>query len=153
MDTLNLLDNEDISQLTWEEIKKIFKKNSRSSSKKGKSRRNSTPQLAKSTPPSISKSRLGTMMEYMKTKILHSLAMKMERMQLKMKREEAEKALAIFFPKCKKKHERNEFPMDIVEIRGIFYEKHPTDKCPFLPPLKCVLIGASLEKLVNLYFT
>jgi hypothetical protein len=47
------------------------------------------------------------MLEDMKTNILHSLAMQMGTIQLKRKREEAEKALAIFCPNCKKKHEKN----------------------------------------------
>ena len=62
-------------------------------------------------------------------------------MQIKMKREEAEKAFAIFCPKCRKKHEKNEFPLDNLEVCGICFDKYPTDKCPFLPPLKCVLTG------------
>ena len=43
MDTLNPLAHGDISQLTYEEINKIFKNYSRSSSKKGKYIRNSIP--------------------------------------------------------------------------------------------------------------
>ena len=48
MDTLNLLFHGYISHLTCEEIKKIFKNYSRSSSKKGKSIRNFIPPISRS---------------------------------------------------------------------------------------------------------
>ena len=71
------------------------------------------------------------MLEDMKTKILHSLVMQMDTMQLNMKREEDKNTLVVFYPKCRKKHEKNEFPMDALEICGIDSDKHPTDM-PFL---------------------
>ena len=110
--TLNLITHGDISQLTYDEIHKIFKNYSRNSSRKGKSIRNSIRQLDKSTTPTISRSKLGTMLEDMNNKILHSLALQMDIMQLKMKREEAEKAMTVFFPRCRKKHEKSECPLD-----------------------------------------
>lgn len=68
------------------------------------------------------------MLEDMKNEIHHSLAMQMDTMQLKMKREEAKKGLAIIFPKCRKKHENNEYPLDRVKIYGIYSNKHATDR-------------------------
>lgn len=103
--------------------------------------RNLTPQKSKSTTPFVSRFELGTMLEYMKAEILHSLAMQMDTMQLKMKMEEAKKSLIVFFPKCRKNHEKNEWPSNYVEVYGIFTDKHPIDKFPFLPPLKSILIG------------
>jgi hypothetical protein len=141
MDTLNLIAHGDISQLTYQEINKTFNKSLRYSSKKGKSIRNQTPQLVKSTTLVISRSELGTMLEDMKIEILNSLAMKMDTVKLKMRREEDEKALVVLCPKFKKKHEKNECPLDTVEICGIYSDKHPTDKFPFLSPLKSVLTG------------
>ena len=63
MDTLNLLDHGDISQISYEEINKILKNYSRSSSKKGKNIRNLTLEIVKSTTPAISRSELWTMLE------------------------------------------------------------------------------------------
>lgn len=80
IDTLNLLAHGDISQLTYEEINNFFKNYARSSSKKGKSIRNPTPQSVNSTTSVISRSDLGTMHEHMKNKILQSLAMQMDTM-------------------------------------------------------------------------
>lgn len=87
------------------------------------------------------------MLENMKNEILHSLAMQIDTMQLKMKRQEPEKALAFFFPKCRKKHEKNECPLDAIEVYGILSDKHPCDKFPFLPPLKCVLTGETPREI------
>ena len=44
------------------------------------------------------------MLEDMKTEILNSLALQMNTMQLKMEREDVEKALVVICPKCRKKH-------------------------------------------------
>jgi hypothetical protein len=49
------------------------------------------------------------MLKDLKAKIIHSLAMKMDTMQLNMKREEVEKSLVIFCPKCRKKHGNKNF--------------------------------------------
>ena len=76
----------------------------------------------------------------------------MDTMQLKMKREEAKKALAIFYLKCKNKHEKNECPLDTVEFYGIPCDKHPYDKCPFLPPLQCVLMGKAHVEIGEPHF-
>ena len=48
--------------------------------------------------PSISRFELGTMLDGMKTDILHSLTMQMDTIQLEMKKEEVEKALDVFCP-------------------------------------------------------
>ena len=72
------------------------------------------------------------MLEDMKIDILHSLALQMDIMQLNMKREEVENALDFSYPRCGKKHKKNEFPLDTVKVCGIFTDKHPTDKCPLL---------------------
>ena len=77
----------------------------------------------------------------MKTDILHSLSMKIDTMKLKMNKEEDKKDLAIFSPWCRKKHDKNESPLDIVENFGLYVDKHTTNKLPFLPPLKVLLWG------------
>jgi len=37
-------------------------------------------------------------------------------MQIKRKKEEEEKALAIFYPRCKRRHPRKECPLNLIEI-------------------------------------
>lgn len=97
----------------------------------------------KNATPSISRYELATMLEDTKTRILHSFSMQIDTMQLKMKRKESEKALVIFCYKCRRKHDNNQCPLDVVDFHGICSNKHPTDKYPFLPPLKHVLTRES----------
>lgn len=53
-----------------------------------------------------------------------------------MKKEEAEKTLVIFYPRCRMKHDNNECPLDVVDVCGICVDKNPIDKFHFLLPLK-----------------
>jgi hypothetical protein len=57
---------------------------------------------------------LGGLIEYMKTGILHSFSMQMDTLQIK--KEEEEKALDIYCPKCTKKHPRNECLVDLIDV-------------------------------------
>ena len=59
-----------------------------------------------------------------------------------MKKEEVEKSLAIFFPKCRKKHVKNEFPLNTVEVCGICEENYATRIWPSLPALKAMFEGS-----------
>jgi len=54
------------------------------------------------------------------------------------KQEEAERALAIFYSICTRRHPRNECPLNLIEIYSICEENHSTDKCPSLPGIKFV---------------
>jgi hypothetical protein len=49
--------------------------------------------------------------------------------------------LAIFYLKCTKKHPRNEFPLNILEVCAIFEYPHPTNKCPSLSSLEASFQG------------
>lgn len=80
MDTLDLMENGNIFQHGYDEIEKISKNYSRGTNKNSKGVRGLNPQLFKPTTPSISKYKLGTMVEDIKVDILHSLAIKMDTM-------------------------------------------------------------------------
>lgn len=134
------MDNGGIYQLSYDDTNNIFKNHSRATSK-NKSARTRNLLSSKPTSPPISRYDLDTLLEDMKTNILHSLSMQMETMKLKMKREEAKKALTIFCLRCRKKHDKNECPLGVVEVCGICVDKNPTNKCLFLPPLKKNLRG------------
>lgn len=54
------------------------------------------------------KGEIGNMLEYFKSEILQTLALQMDTMHIKRKQEEAERSLAIFFPRCTRRHPRNE---------------------------------------------
>lgn len=84
------------------------------------------------------KSEIGNILEDFKSEMLHILSMKMGTLHIKIKQEEAERDLAIFFPRCTRRHPRNECPLNSIEVCSIYEENHPIDKCPYLPRLKDV---------------
>jgi hypothetical protein len=57
-------------------------------------------------------------------------------LQVKEKQAEEEQSLAIFFPRCKRKHGLRDCPLDVVHICTIYAKDHATKKCPSLPRLK-----------------
>ena len=72
-------------------------------------------------------------------------------MQAKQKQAEAEQNLAIFCPRCRKKHRHKECPLDTVQTCAICTKDHPTESCPSLPGLKAVYKEAE-EESESAYF-
>jgi len=138
LDTLNLLGGGDIYQLPYEDIKISFRNHSRVARKKG---RVSQPMASPSSSNTSIKGEIGNTLEEFKSEMLQTLALQMDIMHIKRKKEEVEKALAIFFPRCTRRHPRNECPLNLIEIFSIYEENHSTDKCPSLPGLKYVYQG------------
>eukprot|EP00253_Pinus_taeda_P015703 PITA_15703 len=56
----------------------------------------------------------------------------------KQKQAEAEQNFAIFYPRCRKKHNHKECPLDAVQVCAICMKDHSTESCPSLPRLKAV---------------
>jgi len=84
---------------------------------------------------------IGNMLEDSKSEMLQTLALKLDTMNIKRKQEEAERALAIFCPRCTRRHPRNECPLNCIEIFSVREENHSTDKYPTLLGLKVVYQG------------
>ena len=80
------------------------------------------------------------MLDEFKSEIFGSLSEKIDTLKLKNKKKVESDALAIFCPKCRKKHALRECPLDVkvVETCVICSEKHETKNCPSLPGLKAV---------------
>ena len=135
LDTLHLLVGGDIYQLPYEDIKTVFRNHSRATRKKGSG---SKPMASTSSSNSSSKGEIGNMLEDFKSEMLQTLALQMDTMNIKRKQEEQERALAIFFPRCTRRHPRNECPLKSIEIFSIYEENHSRDKCPSFPGLKVV---------------
>jgi hypothetical protein len=64
-------------------------------------------------------------------------------MKIKKKQEEETLPLAIFCPRCHKKHPHHECPLDNIEICAICEHDHDTKDCPSLPGIKSVYQGTS----------
>lgn len=135
IETLNMLYGKYIYQLPYDDIKTVFKNYSRVVRKKGKSSQN----LVSSSPSTTSIEReIGNMLEDFKSEMLHTFSMQMDTLQIKMKLEEVKRALAIFCPRCTKRHPSNECPLNVIEFFLVCEENHATKKCPSLLDLKVV---------------
>lgn len=88
---------------------------------------------------------IGNLLENFKTNILGTLTMQLDIMQAKQKQAEAEKNLAIFCPRFRKKHSHKEFPLDAVQACAICTKDHSTESCPSLPGLKAIYKEAEEE--------
>lgn len=53
--------------------------------------------------------------------------MKMDTLHIKRKQEEAERALAIFCPRCARRHPRNRCPLNSIEVCLVYEEDHSTN--------------------------
>ena len=138
-DTLHLLGGGYIYQLPYEDIKIFFRNHSREVRKKGRS---SQPMVSTSSSNSSIKGEIGNMLEDFKSEMLQTLALQMDTMHIKRKQEDAERALAIFCPRCTRRHPRNECSLNSIEISSVYEENYSTNNFPSLPGLKDVHQGA-----------
>ena len=74
------------------------------------------------------KGEIGNVWEDFKSEMLQILSM-----HIKRKQEDAERALAIFFPRCTRRHPRNECPLKSIEACSICEENHSIDNYPSFP--------------------
>ena len=54
---------------------------------------------------------------------------------------ESQDSLDIYCPKCKKKHVLHEFPLNKIEICGLYQENHKTNDCECLTVAKISLVS------------
>lgn len=66
-------------------------------------------------------------------------------MQAKQKQAEEKPNLAIFYPRCRKKHSHKECLLDTIQACAICTKEHATKICPSLPGLKAVFKEAEEE--------
>lgn len=138
LETINVLSRGDIYQLAYVDIKIVFKNHSRVNMKKGRSIQG----LVNSSPSTTSiKNEIGDMLEDFKSEMKHTFGLQMDTMQIKIKLEEEERSLAIFFPRCTKRHPKNECPLNVIEDCLVCEENHAIEKFPSLPGLKVVYQG------------
>jgi len=141
IDILNMMGKGDISQLPLHDIAELCVHLSRGKSKTRKGPRDpSLIRANKSTTGSVSRAEIGNMLDEFKTDILGSLSEQLDTLRIKNKQKAEAEALAIFFPKCRKKHALRECPLDakVVETCMICSENHETKDCPSIPGLKAV---------------
>ena len=85
---------------------------------------------------SLIKGEIRNMLEDLKSEMIQTLSLQMGTIHIKRKQEEVERDLAIFYPRCTRRHPRSEFPLNSIEICLVCGENHSIDKCPSFPGLK-----------------
>ena len=144
----------DISQLPLSDIGELCVHLSRGKSKIGKGPRDpSLVRVNKSTVGSVSRAEIGNMLDEFKTNILWSLGEQIDTLKLQNKQKDEADYLAIFCPKCRKKHALREFPLDakIIETCVICLENHETKSCTSIPSLKDVFQEETISNQHNLF--
>jgi len=83
----------------------------------------------------------------MKIEIMNAVSKQIESLKFQQKLVEEQEPLAIFCPRCRRKHPLRECPLDIKETDkcAICAENHATEKCPSIPGLKAILEGGQPE--------
>jgi len=138
LENLNMMSGGDIYQLSYDDIKTIFKNHSRASRKKGRD----SQFLAKYSSSNTSiKSEIGNMLEDFKSEMFHTLALQMDAMQIERRWEEVERALVISFPRCTRRNPRNECPLKLIEVFLVCDGNHSIDKCASLHGLEVMYQG------------
>jgi len=141
IDILNMMGKGDISQLPLHDIVKLRVHLSRGKSKTEKGPRDPSLIRANKSPTgSVSRAEIGNMLDEFKTDILGRLSEQLDTLKIQNKKKTETDALAIFCPKCRKKHAIRECRLDekVVETCMIFSENHETKDFPSIPGLKAV---------------
>jgi len=123
---LNLMGKGDISKDSCEAICDMCRICSRGISRRKLEISGFPNRAKKSSNGWVTHVEIGNFLEYFKTDILKILSLQMDVFQVKQKWLEDEKALAIFYLKCRTKHSSREFLVKFVEICIIFNQDHPT---------------------------
>jgi hypothetical protein len=114
IEVLNLLSSGDVHQKPFVEIADYCRRYSRGQAKIGKAPRDSFSRNTRQSSRTVTKIELGNLLENFKTNILSTISNQLDTLKLKKKQEE-EIVLAIFYPRCRKKHGEKECPLNVIE--------------------------------------
>jgi hypothetical protein len=103
IEVLNLLSSGDVHQKPFVEIVDYCRRYSRGQAKKSKGPRDPFRINTKQSSGTFTRTELGNLLENFKTNILSTISNQLDTLKLKKKQEE-EVVLAIFFHRCRKKH-------------------------------------------------
>jgi len=128
LDDLNLMGKGDISTLPFEEIAELCEKYSRSKAKIGK--RTISSKATKSASTSVTRAEIGNLLEEFKTDLLSTLGTQIDTLKAKKRQEEEDQMMAVFCPKCRKKHALKDCPLENVQVCAFCTENHDIFHCP-----------------------
>ena len=151
IETLNIMGKGDIYQENFVDIIDLCIRISRSSTRLKLAEHDRFVRDNKISTEVVTCAEIGNLLENFKIDILGTLTTQLDVMQAKQKQMEAEHNLAIFCPRCRKKHSHKECPLDAVQTCAICTKYHHTESCPSLPGLKAVYKEAE-EEPESIYF-
>lgn len=138
VETLNIMGKGDIYQENFADIIDLCIRISRGSTRLKLAERDMLTRDKKIFGGGVTRIEIENLLEDFKTDILGTLTTQLDIMQAKQKQAEVEKNLAIFCPRCRKKHIHKECPLDTVQVYAICTKDHSTENCPSLLGLKVV---------------
>ena len=149
LDDLNLMGKGDISTLTFEEISDLCEKYSRNKARYGK--RALSSKATKSASPSVTRAEIGNLLEEFKTDLLSTLGTQIETLKARKRQEEEDQLMAVFCPKCRKKHALKDCPLENIQVCAFCTENHDIFHCSKVKVLhNCnVVANADME---NVYY-
>eukprot|EP00253_Pinus_taeda_P025718 PITA_25718 len=145
IETLNIMGKGDIYQEIFADIIDLCIRSSRGSTRIKPAEHDRFARENKISSEGVTHVEIGNLFENFKTDILGTLTTQLDVLQAKQKQMEAEQNLAIFCPRCRKKHSHKECPLDTVQTCAICTRDHSTEDCPSLPRLKVVYKEAEEE--------
>jgi len=145
IETLNIMGKGDIYQENFANIIDLYIRNSRGSTRLKPTEHDRFTRDNKIFAEGVTHAEIGNLLENFISDILGTLTTQLDIMQAKQKQAETEQNLAIFYPRCKKKHSPKECPLDAVQVFTICTKDHSRESCPSLPGLKAVYKEAEEE--------
>jgi len=149
MDDLNLMGKGDISALPFEEIVELCEKYSRSKAEIGK--RTLLSKATKSASASVTRAEIGNLLEEFKTDLLSTLGNQIDTLKAKKKQEDEDQIMAIFYPKCRKKHALKDCPLENIQVCAFYTENHDIFNCSKVKVLQNCNMAANAE-MENVYY-
>ena len=149
LDDLSLMGKGDISTLPFEEIADLCEKYSRSKARYRK--RALSSKATKSASASVTRAEIGNLLEEFKTDLLSTLGNQIDTLKAKKKQEDEDQIMAIFCPKCRKKHALKDCPLENIQICAFCTEHHDMFNCPKVKVLQNCNMAADAEK-ENVYY-
>jgi hypothetical protein len=145
VETLNIMGKGNIYQETYEDIVPLCIRCSRGSARTRSRMWMTLTRNNNISSGGVMRAEVSNLLENFKTYILSTLTTQLDVLQAKQKKVEAEKTLAIFHHRCRKKHGPRECPLDIVWVSAICAKDHDTEDFPSLLGLKVVFKEAEEE--------
>eukprot|EP00253_Pinus_taeda_P014007 PITA_14007 len=145
IETSNIMGKGDIYQESFADIIDLCIRSSRGSARIKPAEHDRFARENKISSEGVTRLEIGNLFEIFKIDILGTLTTELDVLQAKNKQMEVEQNLAIFCPRCRKKHSHKECPLDTVQTCAICTRDHSTESCPSLPGLKAIYKEAEEE--------